>query len=245
MMSGKSLDIAPIYRYPGWCRRSTRGGKGDWTLSPRPSSSPGWGMSLVRPGAWTRLGVVVTPGYAVLDSSQTPCEHMVIATLGNGDRLPCWVPPVPCSRCWGRFVSMVTTEMEYVFDRCRDRVWRCRIPADDDPCRGEWHRPVGSRIGAFGDAGAFVIETPRETLVVATHALWGGRGRMLRDRWSQVDVSTERHQLDEALEAGAVVRAEMFFRPRFFDHLFALGPDQWGVPLIERGLADLLEGVPA
>lgn len=188
----------------------------------------------------------MVPEYAVFTPGQVPCEHLVMAPLGNGDHLLCWLPPVPCTQCWDRFMNMVRTEMEYVFDRCRDRVWRCQIPADDDPCRGEWHRPVGSRIGAFGDeAAAFVIETPRATLVIATDALWGGRGRMLRDRWSEVAISAERRELDEALKAGLVVRGEMFFRARFFEYLVPLGSGQWGVPLIERGLADLLEGVPA
>jgi hypothetical protein len=141
---------------------------------------------------------------------------------------------------------MVISESEHVFDRCRDRVWLCRIPADDDPCRGSWHLPVGSRIGSCGDrAAAFVIETPRETVVVSTDALWGGRGRMLRGRWSELAISTVRNQLDETLKARLVVRAEMFFRPKFFEYLVALGPGRWGVPLIEKDLADLLEGVPA
>jgi hypothetical protein len=188
----------------------------------------------------------VVPGYAVRDRSDVPCEHLVTVPLPNGDQLPCWEPPEPCVRCSGRFFGMVTSESEYVFDRCHDRAWSCRIPADDDPCRGTWHLPVGTRIRAFGEkAAAFVIETPRETVVVATHPLWGGRGRMLRERWSQVAVAHQRDRLGQALDAGVVTRAEMFFRPRFFDYLVPLGPGRWGVPLVEEAFAALMEGVAA
>ena len=113
-----------------------------------------------------------------------------MALLGNGDSLPCWVLPVPCDRCWERFANMVSVEMEHVLDRCQDRrAFVYKAPASDDVARGRWHNFVGARVKAFGkDAAAFVIELPTETRFVATHGLWGGPGRMLRQNWAEVPV---------------------------------------------------------
>ena len=75
------------------------------------------------------MGESVVPEYAVFTPGQVPCEHLVMAPLGNGDHLPCRRLPAPCDRCWDRFVSMVTIEVESVLDQRRDgRAFVYRAP---------------------------------------------------------------------------------------------------------------------
>jgi len=202
---------------------------------------------MVRPGAWTRIGVVVTSSYAVLDPFQAFCEHIVMAPVSNGDNLLCYRLPVPCDRCWGRFFIMVLDEMENVLDCCQgQRAFVYKVPASDDVARSRWHNFVGARVNAFGQsAAAFVVEVPGETRVVATHGLWGGAGRMLRQHWAEVPVEDVWSDVAESLAARLVTRGEMFYRNRFYEHLFPLGQGEWGIPLLEAELVELVERVRA
>lgn len=187
----------------------------------------------------------MVPLYALLDRSEVPCPHLVMAQVGNGDSIPCYRLPEPCSRCWPRFELMLRTEAEFVLERCdQGKAWLCRVPADDDPFRGQWHLAVGSRLRAFGsDAAACALETLDMTVIISSHPLWGGSGRMLRSRWQQVDVGAVRRELDDLLEVHAVSRAEPFYRPRF-NYLVPVGPGgQWGVPLLEAGFLERAERV--
>ncbi len=186
----------------------------------------------------------LTPTYAVLEPSDDPCEHIVAARMPDGDWLPCYRLPEPCDRCWDRFAAMVRTELAYVLQRCHNHpAWVCRIPSDDDPFRGHWHLPVGSRVRSYGaDAGARVLEIPAETLVISTHPLWGGSGRMLRARWSEIEVEELRRAVDGLLDERIVTHAEPFYRHRFFDHMVSLRRGAWGVPLIEAGFLEVFEG---
>ncbi len=192
------------------------------------------------------FGSTVPPAYAVLGpSDDLLCEHIVAAPTPDGDWLPCYRLPEPCDRCWDRFATMVRTEVKYVLERCgTEPAWVCRMPADDDPFRGRWHLPVGSRVRAHGtDAGAFVVEMPNETFLASTHGLWGGPGRMLRERWLEVPIEAVRIELAASLDARLVGRAEMFYRARFFEHLFPLGPNEWGVPLSDTELEGMFARV--
>jgi hypothetical protein len=189
----------------------------------------------------------VVPNYALLGPLDASCEHIVMAPMPNGDRLLCYKLPEWCAPCGDRFTGMVTTEMDHILDRCpNQRAWVCRIPADDDPFRGRWHLPVGARARAHGqDAAAFVVEVPDETRVVSTHGLWGGHGRMLRQRWLETPIDDVRRDVEDALAGRSVARAEMFFRWRFYEHIIPIGAGEWGLPLVESGLLDLLERVAA
>jgi hypothetical protein len=190
------------------------------------------------------LDVSAVAQYTIWRQGDERCEHTPLLPVSDGDAVPCFRLPVPCAGCRGRFNSMVLTEADYVLERCVDGLaWVCRVPADDDPSRDEWHLLVGHRIQAFGSmAAAFVVQNADETAVVSTHPLWGCGGRMLKSRWSRLPTAEVSLELMNGLEDGDINRAEMFHRPQFFRWLMAFGRRDWAVPLADQALLDLLDG---
>jgi len=141
---------------------------------------------------------------------------------------------------------MVRIEAETVFSATSNgQVWLAEIPAQQDPWRDRWHLPVGARLRTAGAAHrAFVLQTGRATEIVATTGLWGGSGGMLKRYWRQVPVDEARERLHGQLAGGEIERAEMFYRPRFHDYLWPVD-SQWGVPLVEQQVLDIVGAVSA
>lgn len=68
---------------------------------------------------------------------------------------------------------------------------------------------------------------------------------MLRQHWAEVPVEDVWSDVAESLAARLVTRGEMFYRNRFYEHLFPLGQGEWGIPLLEAELVELVERVRA
>jgi hypothetical protein len=180
-------------------------------------------------------------GYRVLRADTPPCPHLSNLRVGKGDSLPIWLLPTPCEACYGRFAEMVTAEAEAVFGRCIDnRVLLAEVPPAFDPWRGKWHLNVGSRVRSRGlRAAAFVLETPRTTMVVATIGLWGGPNGLLKRYWHQEEVGDLREHLQALLASRSVTRGEMFFRQGFYEHMVPVGAER-AVLLVEEEMLELL-----
>ena len=122
----------------------------------------------------------------------------------------------------------------------------CRIPADDDPFRGRWHLPVGARVVLTARMQRpSSSKSPDETRVVSTHGLSGGHGRMLRQRWLETPVDDVRRDVEDALAGRSVARRRCSSGGASTSTSSPIGAGEWGLPLVESGLLDLLERVAA